>query len=334
MKGLISLLVPLLIVSPGPAQQRAGTIAEVNGEVITRLDLRRLLRGHMEYQEILRSYSGEALRRRAAGIEREVLEILVQKKLLQQEIRKKGLTIDAADEAEVDRIHRLSISRFGSEEEYRKALEMSGLTVEDEKKEIRFKVLVDKLRRQALGPEPFVTPAEIRTFYQERSEEISERGALDDDLVHFCIKGSLKVRQIRLPGSTEEAAREIREAVLGGADFADLARDHEMSNGPRKEEGGLWVFEGTEASFTTKRADAVRDLQPGGISPVIQDRGYLYILKLESREPTRMKPFDEIREDVRRIMARRKRQVQQDEWFGGLLKKAHIRYYGADGRSG
>lgn len=303
-------------------------IAEVNGEVITRHDLDTHLRRYTNYRDLERSFQGPALERKSREIRRQVLESLIQHKLVEQEVRKKGITLDRADEAKVERLHQSSITeQFGSEETYWKVLRSRGITMEEELKKIRLQILMEKLQRQTFGGDQFVRPGEIRDYYQRMAEEIAESGTLPDELADFCLKGSLDIRQLRLPGDGEEAIRKTREQVLRGEDFAEIIRSHPLSNGPRREEGGLWSFEGTEAAFTAKRAAAIRELQLREISQVIQDRDYLYLLMVERRETARLKPFDEVQGVIHQALSRRKLDARQKEWFRGLVERAHIVHY-------
>ena len=327
MKGLILVLIPFLTPA-GNLQERTGVIAEVNGEVITRRDLEKGLRLDPRYLELRRSYQGQALQRRAGKIMKQTLDRLVERKLIKQEIKKQGITLDRADETEVERLHKRTIERFGSEENYRKALGQSGLTVDDELEQIRLQLLLEKLRRQAMGPEHFIRPEEIRDFYRLLEEEIASKGSLKDEKADFCRKGSLRVRQIKLAGDDLELARRIRAEAIAGKDFGELAMAH--SKGPHREDGGLWAFEGDEAPFTSKRADAISILQAGEVTPVIEERDHYYILKLESRERTHLKSFDQVQEKIHQSLSIKKRIVRHREWFEDLVDKAHIVYHPLD----
>ena len=320
MKSLVLLLALL-----APAQDKAGAVAVVNGDVITRWDLERILRAHPGYRELQRSYQGETFRRQALPLEKEVLGILIQQKLIEQQISKQKVTLERGDEAEVERVHRLSIAKYGSEEMYRMALQQSGMTVEDDIEGIKLKVLLDKLLREEFGPEPFVSPKEIREAYSKFGEEVAEKGYLDGMLGELCVKGSLKVRQIKLPSDARAEAEAIHAKAAAGEEFGALATAH--SKGPRADRGGLWEFEGPDAPFTQRRAEAIRALQPGGVSPLVEDRGAIYIIKLEERSRPRLKPYVEVRQVLHRVIAAQKRGAERQKWFKDLLNSAHVVNY-------
>ncbi|MCZ6689029.1 MAG: peptidyl-prolyl cis-trans isomerase [Planctomycetota bacterium] len=322
------LCLTLLVAPAGWAQEKTGVIAEVNGEVITHHDLLVMLRKEPRYVQIARSYQGKALQDRTVQIRRDTLVYLIEMKLVVQEARKLQITLDEDDEARIDQEWREQIERAGSEENFRRLLEGWDTTEEEWREHRRISYLGERVRGRMMGGDRFIRPQDIRDQYKRMQDEFERNGDLKDIESEFFTKGSLRVRQIRIPGSEKERAEKIRQQAASGEDFAELARSH--SNGPHRDDGGLWTFEGTEAPFTSRRSSVIDAMKEGEVSQVIEDRSYLYILILESRVSARLMPFLEVRERIHRILQYRQRVEQRKVWVQKLKEKAHIVYHGME----
>ncbi|MBK5933977.1 peptidyl-prolyl cis-trans isomerase C [Rhodovulum imhoffii] len=94
---------------------------------------------------------------------------------------------------------------------------------------------------------------------------------------------------------TEEEAAKLKEALDGGADFADLAREH--STGPSGPGGGDlgWFEAGT---MVKPFEDAVMALEPGQISAPVETQFGWHVVKLAETRQKDAPALEEVRDEL------------------------------------
>lgn len=107
------------------------------------------------------------------------------------------------------------------------------------------------------------------------------------------------------PGPEDEeraraAAESLRQLVLGGRDFGDVAREHSDDRVTGEVGGTLGWF--TSEELAPPIHGILVALEPGEIGDVVRgDTGY-YVIKLLAHEPGRIGTLDEVREDLREYL--------------------------------
>ncbi len=116
--------------------------------------------------------------------------------------------------------------------------------------------------------------------------------------------------------STARMAEQIREQLLDGADFAEMAALHSADH-RTKDSGGV-VGEVVLANLPEHFRELIADIPAGGIAPVVkEERGYR-IVKVLGRAEDRAYSFEEAREELKGLMENEKLQGQMDEYIEGL----------------
>lgn len=189
--------------------------------------------------------------------------------------------------------------------------------IEHEYRLAMYRVYVQK----RVAPLVQVTASDIRRYYDaNRDKEFTQEARAKFRVIRIDPRNS----DLELPGpaAAERLAQQLREeAVTGGADFEDLAR---QTNAPSlKESGGLvgtadgWLPRGSYVS--EKVEQAVWDLRPGQVTEVIEDGGAFHIARLEDRQEATERPFEDlaVQESIRKRL-----EAQQ---LGELLEREHRR---------
>lgn len=153
---------------------------------------------------------------------------------------------------------------------------------------VRDKVLADAwtarmARQNALADDVALDMA--RTAYRAKPERYKQ-----PEQVH--------ARHILIQGDTPEAraqAEKLLADLKGGADFAQLAKEHsaDKSNGPKGGDLGFFgkgrmVPEFEEAAFALQKK--------GDLSEVVQTQFGYHLIQLEDRRPESIRPFEEVRD--------------------------------------
>jgi parvulin-like peptidyl-prolyl isomerase len=129
----------------------------------------------------------------------------------------------------------------------------------------------------------------------------------------------IHIRQIVVEEA--EKARNLREQLAKGADFASLAREH--SQGPEASKGGLLPpFARGELPEAFDRAF---ELEPGQVSDVIESPHGFHIFSLVEVLPPSEPEYSELREAVRVELAQERLDQLRLGWLADLRRSAKIK---------
>jgi hypothetical protein len=162
--------------------------------------------------------------------------------------------------------------------------------------------MVTKLRENVIQVSGEMTDEELRATYEREqpNAEVRARHIL------FRTMGDVSPAQ---RDSLMAHAQAIRAQAAGGADFADLARQHSQDPGSAQQGGDLDYFQ--RGQMVAPFEEAAFALQPGQISEVVESPFGLHIIKVEDK---RVPPFEQVRDDYREF-AQQQRVVQAEEAY-------------------
>jgi peptidyl-prolyl cis-trans isomerase SurA len=245
-------------------------VAVVNEEAITQseLDTRtRIAAAQLRRQKI--QLPPEAVLRR------QVLERMIIDRAQLQLARETGVRVDDATVNAA--IGRIAEQNGVSVQQFRDRLEQQGISFSRFRAEIRDDIVMSRLRDREVDSRIQVSEGEIENFLAAQAGVAA--GSVEYNIAQILL---------RVPdnASTEriEATRRQAEAIVmqlrGGADFARLAAA--SSNSPEALSGGTLGWR-TAERLPTLFLDAVKDLKPGELAPLVRSPGGYHILKLEGR---------------------------------------------------
>lgn len=200
----------------------------------------------------------------------QALQMIILEKVLEDNYK--------VDEKKVEEEYEKNKEQLG--ENFEAFLAQQGQTPESFKKMIRLQALQDA----ALTDGVEVTDEEIDKRAEEMQTEINARHILVED---------------------EETAKEVKEKLDKGGDFAALAKEYSEDPGSKDKGGDLdWFGYGIMVPEFWQGAYA---LEPGKISePVMSENGFHIIEVKEKREAKNEKMTDEKKEEIREELLREK----------------------------
>ena len=171
----------------------------------------------------------------------------------------------------------------------------------------------DKMLQRVTESVPAPADEEIVAFYREHQAQF---------FVPERIKARHIVKQPR-PGygrdKVEAELREVRAKIVGGADFAELARLH--SECPDRG-GDLGVFGKGQMVEPFERV--VFLLEPGQVSDVFETEFGLHIAQVAERLPAGPVPLEEVREKIVEHLRQEKQSEAVNAFLDSLKAKAVI----------
>ena len=288
-------------------------VAVVNQEIITLSEVEILINPLSE--EIVTDDRLEK-RRRIQALHRQVLEKLIEEKLLDQEARKSGVKVSPKEiEATIDEVKRRSAA---TQVDLEKALAAEGLTLETYKKQIEKILQRKKLVNWAVKPEMKSGEKELREFYEKNKERYRTNETYRPAHILFVIP----------KGATPEEIREIRkkcqkalEKIKEGQDFGEMALLY-SEDASNKARGDLGNFRKGELVPAFER-EALR-LKVGEVGNIVRTEFGFHIIKLLDRKGTDPLPFGEVKEKVQANYYENEMEKAFKQYIGTLKQKSVI----------
>ena len=305
-------------VSAQQAEVVDGVAAIVNNDVITISQVRELV-GARE-RAMREGYNGPDLADKIKEMRLGALKDLVDRQLIIQEFRsmqEKGANIP--DYVVDDRVQTIIREEFGGERAaFIRTLQAQGYTLTRFKEIEKEKIIVQAMRQAKITDNFVVSPKQIQDFY-------------DKNKTAYSIPEQVKLRMIVLREGSDDligankrqTAEEIREKIVGGAEFERMAQMYSEDEATSDLGGDWgWVERNTLNEQLTKTAFS---LKAGETSPVLQIGDSFYILFVEARKNAAIKPMAEVREEIERNLIQQERMKAQQRWIDTLRRKAYIK---------
>ncbi len=320
--GLLVML-GLLLLLTGCANNKANVVATVNGKEITRQELDKQVNLQVEkYKQQGLDITTKENKEMKTQLEQSVLEDLITRTLLLQEAQKEKLVLSG--EEVTKKIEEIK-KGFNKEEDFKKALEQYKLTEKDLREQLVFEDASRKLYDKVTGDVKKPSDEEITKYYNENKETFGTPERLEVKHVLFAINS----QQPNTPKRTDEEALKAAKLALAeitqqGRDFAAVAREKSDDLGSRDSGGSYTIDKGAGTTDPAFEKAAVA-LKPGQITkePVKSQYGY-HLIKLEKIEPATQKTLDEVKGDIAAQLESEAKQAKFFQFMEGLKKKAKI----------
>ncbi len=280
-------------------------VAVVNDEIITLSDLEQMMKSVREQPGLSRQMQD------SKAFQREMLEVLVDRKLAKEEAKRRGLTIPdkEVDQALANFRQRNQLTDDAS---FAQALAKSGVSLAEFKQQMKEQLLMDRLVQMVVGSKATVSDADIRRFYE--SQYPKKAG----ELAHLRIlnlpypPGASPPQKEELKVKAEIILKEHRQGVSLDA----LKQKHSLT---LTDLGFISL-----ADLDPAIVQYLGRLKPGEVAPLQTPQGF-QIIQLVARKTGRPRPLEEVAPEIRQILTRQEMERRFSEWVKGLRGKAHIK---------
>ncbi len=222
------------------------------------------------------------------------------------------------------------IARYGGDyAAAEKVLKSMGTTWKDFYQFQRRAMLVQSFVSTEIRDEKPVTHSELLEYYNRMKGE------------YFTTEGLLEFRVIEIEAAkfadanssiadAEQKAKSlaamVSEKIKKGDDFGELAKQY--SNDPAAKNGGLWkpIRPGSLAEPYDAIEKAAENLDIGQVSEPVAEGGHIFIVKLENKQVSSCKPFEEVQGDVESRMMYEKRRKRVDNMMEKIMSQVDLSY--------
>ena len=174
---------------------------------------------------------------------------------------------------------------------------------------------VESLRDSACQSLQAPTKAECRAYYEGNIEQFSDE---DEVRASHIFKS---VRETEKREAIFKALCEVRQRLVDGADFTELAREH--SDKPA-EEIDLGFFKRGE--LMDEFEIVTFSMKAGEVSPVFATQHGFHLAKVTERKAGQPKPFESVRADIESELTAQRQDAKLQQLVDELKKTAKIEY--------
>jgi parvulin-like peptidyl-prolyl isomerase len=272
-------------------------VAIVNNEVITQNDLNSFI-NFMRVQ-LSKEYKGKELETKIQSMKLDLLNKLIEDRLILQEAKKNKIQIDENRiKARIEEIR----SHYTSDMIFQADLKKQGLNQADVEMKIREQLLMYIIVEQKVHSKIVIKPEEVTNFYNENTKEFASPEEREIEAVTF--------KNLR-------DASSLYGALKKGKKIEDLVKEFSAN---------LNNFKVTKGQELKKEVEqAIFKLGPGGISnPVKIDENY-YIFKVNNITPSRQLSLPEVQDKIYAFLSEKKSQEELTKWLDELRAKSYIK---------
>ncbi|MDB6153328.1 MAG: surA [Chthoniobacteraceae bacterium] len=289
--------------------------AVVNDEVITFSQVRDLV-GPKE-KAIRDTARGNELIEKVKAVRLQAINDLIDRQLILQEFKKNKFQIP--EHFIEDRISTITREEFGGDRAaFNRTLLAQGFTLDRFKQMETEKMIVQAMRGQMVKGDVVVPATKIEAYYNEH-------------LAEYTTEEQVKLRMITIRKGDNATGRrkmleEIRQKIIAGAQFKEMAKAYSEDSNQEADGGGDWGWI-TRHTLNEKLAKTAFTLKPGKVSEIVDFETSYYLMFVEARKNTATKPLSELRDEIEKKLIQEERQKKQQEWIAKLRKKAYIKLY-------
>ena len=273
-----------------------------------------------------------------------VINELIVKTLLDEEIAKRGITVTNKD---VDDAVKEVIEKVGSKEQLNALLKEHGMSNAQFKKDLKEEVKMKRLAEQ-LGSSK-VSDAEAKKFYDNNinkfkhpdkvrashilisanPEEIAAKikadpknKGLDDAAIKAKVQEELNAKEAKANQILAEAKKDLTQ-------FAKIAKENSEDTASAVKGGDLGFF--AENEMVPEFSKAAFSMKPNSISekPVKSQYGY-HIIMVTDRAAASQDPFEKVKDNIKGYLENQKQIEKIDQLTESLKKNAKIEYINPD----
>jgi len=253
----------------------------------------------------------------------QVLDYLITVELVNQKAAEAGLTVsDEEVDAQVEQIK----SMFGGDEtKFEEAIAEQKLTVAELRDNLREQELIKKMIEEATK-DVSVSQEEVKASYEERKESLQVGETRKMRHILFS-PGSLaeepgaKVTEAEWQAALEEA-QQVREEIMGGADFAEMAKQHSDDPGSKEEGGDLGNVQ--RGTMVPEFDDAVFSLEEGAISEPVKTQFGYHLIQVQEINPERTPSLEEVQEALKAELEDEAKRVAWEDWLKNTREELNV----------
>ena len=299
------------LAGPAVGQVVEEIVAIVNDDIITLSEFKEY---HDSLYQMMRSQlQGEEFEKQYEREKKDMLDRMITDLLLLQLAKKKQYNVGEDVKNYVEKLKREN--NIETDAQFQQALLQQGIQYEQFLKQIEENILRQLLISQEVDRSIVVDETEGVNYYKLNQPEFVEPE-------EYKLRAIYLSTETRSADELEAKKTEISDKAAAGQDFAALAA--ELGDSPLKEnQGDLGFIKKGQLDKTLE--EAVAKLKVGETAPWVQAKNGWYLLKLEEKKESRLKPYDEVKKDIWEKIFMQKKSKKLAEFLTDMKAKNYIK---------
>ncbi|MGD9235152.1 MAG: peptidylprolyl isomerase [Desulfobacterales bacterium] len=293
-------------------KEPAGKAAVVNGVAISKDDFDR----EMDFYIKRANQRGQQVPEAQMGLmKNQVLDSLIDRELLFQETKKKGINIDPKDVA--DELQKIK-QRYAKPGEFEQLLNDMGLTESDVQNQIERGLAIQQLIDNEVRSKVTIGDEEVKSYYDANPQLFEQPEQVKAS--HILVKVDANA-----PQEEKDKARKkiesVQEKAKKGEDFATLAKTY--SEGPSGPNGGdLGYFR--RGQMVKPFEDAAFNLNPNETSDIVETQFGYHLIKVVDKKPAQKMTYADVKERLSEHLKKQKTDSEAGAYIQSLRGSAKI----------
>lgn len=289
-------------------------VAIVNDEVIFLSELNEY--GRHYFEELRKKTPPSEFPEKMSKAKKEVLDQLIESKLLDQEIKKKKIEVSTKDvDAAVEDLLRQNRITL---DDLKMVLAKEGMSLTAYRERLRDNIGKMRLISREIKSKIVIKEEDVRKVYQERMKDLMIPLEVQVQQIFFPVPRDASRDRV---AAIEKVAGEVLDKAKKGEDFAGLAKQYSQS--PEGKTGGvLGFFKSKE--LMPELEEAVFPLKTGEVSSLVRSPEGFHIMRVMERKGGEPKPFAEVAVKIREEIMQAETDKKVREWIQTLKEKSYI----------
>ena len=286
--------------------------AVVNGVVISRGEFDR----ELDFFVRRASAGGQPLPDvQMAQMKKEVLDSLIDRELLFQESKKRGIQVNS--DAVTDQLKNIQ-QRYPNKDEFKKLLNEMGMSESDVKAQIERGMAIQELIDKEVAEKIKISDEESKSFYDNNPQLFEQPEQVKAS--HILIKVAADAPEAQ-KAEARKKIESVREKMQKGEDFADLAKTY--SEGPSGPNGGdLGYFR--RGQMVKPFEDVAFGMKLNETSDIVETRFGYHLIKVVDKKPAKKMTYAEVKDRLNDHLKKQKMESEASIYIDSLRKDAKI----------
>ena len=291
---VLSVLFVTSAVLPCLAQDKI--LAIVNNDIITQRDLDDFI--NFTRIQLSGEYSGEKLEEKIRSMKSDLLEKLIEDRLILQDAQKNNIKIDDSRvKAKIAEVKK----RYRTDAEFQRALMEQGLVEADLQTRIKEQLLMYNIVDAKIRKRIVVKPSEITDYYSQNQWR-------------FNLPEERDFQSLIL--EDEAKANSIYEQLKSGKDIVEVGKENSVT---------VNTFLAKQGELKKEIEDILFNLVSGGLTPPLKIKDKFYIFKLNNVSLPRQQTLLEVQDAISESLMEAKMQEEMAKWLDEIKKAAYIK---------
>lgn len=200
---------------------------------------------------------------------------------------------------------------IGREEAFKQALEQAGFTEKQLRGDIREQLPLQKVQEQVAG-DAQPSEDEIKAYYDENKE------------IQYTTPEQRCTSHILFNKDQKQKAKEVKQQLQDGGDFAKLAKEFSQDPGSKDKGGDLGCQ--PKGSFVPAFEDAAFGAEEGDVVGPVETEFGFHVIKVKEVQAEKAAPLEEVQPEIKEQLAQQEQATEFEKWIEEQKKERNVKY--------